>query len=153
MQWTQNSLLPSFHILNTNSLYWNIIFVQFHSFSSSNQRSMMHPTLDKNNISASDLGMLCFTVYRSIHDSSCFPDAITSIFETFLRDIDYRPQALQDTNVQLEKAMHNEMQDLDICCDQLERTLHLAASFVEVTSCRHSIVSRGERWRLHLFRS
>ncbi|ETW80519.1 putative terpene cyclase [Heterobasidion irregulare TC 32-1] len=74
----------------------------------------MHPTLDKNNISASDL------------------NAITSIFETFLRDIDYRPQALQDTNVQLEEAMYNEMKDLDICCDQLERTLHLAASFVEL---------------------
>ena len=105
----------------------------------------MHTTLEKDKISASDLSMFCLIVFRGVHDSSCFPDAITSIFETFLRDIDYRPQALQDTNVQLEKAMHNEMQDLDICCDQLERTLHLAASFVEVTSCRHSIVSRGER--------
>ena len=99
----------------------------------------MPPTLEKDNISASDLSMFCFIIYRSIHGSSCFPDAITSIFETFLRDIDYRPQEIQDTNVQLEEAMYNEMQDLDICCDQLERTLHLAASFVEVTSYRRSI--------------
>ncbi|ETW80864.1 putative terpene cyclase [Heterobasidion irregulare TC 32-1] len=74
----------------------------------------MHTTLEKDEISASDL------------------NAITSIFKTFLRDIDYKPQAIQDTNVQLEEAMYNEMHNLGICCDQLERTLHLAASYVEI---------------------
>ena len=105
----------------------------------------MHTTLEKDKISASDLSMLCLIVFRGAHDSSCFPDAITSIFKTFLRDIDYKPQAIQDTNVQLEEAMYNEMHDLRICCDQLERTLHLAASYVEVISCRRSIVTRGKR--------
>lgn len=42
------------------------------------------------------------------------------------------PLEIQATNQQLEDAMRAEMESKNLACDKLERTLHLAASLIEV---------------------
>jgi len=48
--------------------------------------------------------------------------------------MDYSTPDFDNTNEKLEAAMTNEMDTRNIRCHQLEKTLHLAASFTEVCS-------------------
>jgi hypothetical protein len=56
------------------------------------------------------------------------------ILKRFMYGIEYHPPSISGTNEKLETAMRSEMHEREIQCAQLERTLHLAASFVEVRS-------------------
>ncbi|KAF8523967.1 isoprenoid synthase domain-containing protein [Hysterangium stoloniferum] len=56
-----------------------------------------------------------------------------SILQSFLSNLKYTPLDINPTNVELEAMMRSEMELRNIQCIQLGRTLHLAASFVELS--------------------
>ncbi|KAF8586479.1 terpenoid synthase [Ramaria rubella] len=67
--------------------------------------------------------------------SSCKPHneaAILKYMKSFLAGMGYSPLNINLTNEKLEEAMREEMDARDIRCEQLEKTLHLAASLIEV---------------------
>ncbi|KAF8523930.1 isoprenoid synthase domain-containing protein [Hysterangium stoloniferum] len=55
-----------------------------------------------------------------------------SILQCFLSDLNHGPLNIDPTNVELEAFMRSEMESRNIQCIQLERTLHLAASMIEL---------------------
>jgi len=55
-----------------------------------------------------------------------------SILKSVLRDMDYVPPRIRGTNEQLESAMHAEMEERGLRSDRLKRSIHLAASLIEV---------------------
>jgi hypothetical protein len=55
-----------------------------------------------------------------------------SIYRDFLANIRYQKPNLSSTNEALEAAMRDEMYTRKMECPQLKRTLHLAASLIEV---------------------
>ena len=59
-------------------------------------------------------------------------DVETSILNAFLSDIEHAPIHINATNKELEGFMRSEMETRGFACLQLERTLHLAASLIEV---------------------
>jgi hypothetical protein len=61
--------------------------------------------------------------------------------QSFLSDLQYTPLAIDPTNVELEAFMRSEMESRNLQCIQLERTLHLAASLIEVRTCVHHMHS------------
>ncbi|KAF9465961.1 isoprenoid synthase domain-containing protein [Collybia nuda] len=56
----------------------------------------------------------------------------TGILRRFLQGMAYCPSNISGTNEELEKIMRAEMNNRNICCPQLEKTLHLAASLIEL---------------------
>ncbi|KAF8584202.1 terpenoid synthase [Ramaria rubella] len=56
----------------------------------------------------------------------------TSILNSFLSEMAHETMSLDFTNKQLEVAMRAEMDTRNLRCEQLERTLHLAASLIEI---------------------
>ncbi|KAF8523921.1 isoprenoid synthase domain-containing protein [Hysterangium stoloniferum] len=56
-----------------------------------------------------------------------------SILERFLFKLNYTPLEIDPTNVELEAFMRYEVESRNIQCSQFERTLHLAASLVELS--------------------
>ena len=55
-----------------------------------------------------------------------------SIIKEMISEMELGPMEINATNKQLEDSMRTEMESRNLVCDQLERTLHLAASLVEV---------------------
>ena len=58
--------------------------------------------------------------------------AEASILKAFMSDMKHGPFEIEFTNKQLEDYMRAEMELGNFACDQLENTLHLAASLMEV---------------------
>ncbi|KAF8511707.1 isoprenoid synthase domain-containing protein [Gautieria morchelliformis] len=63
--------------------------------------------------------------------SSPSTNIISSILRGFLNDMAHNKLEMNATNQQLEDAMRADMEAGNFACDQLERTLHLAASLIE----------------------
>jgi hypothetical protein len=66
---------------------------------------------------------------------------VSEILGTFLRKMGYSTPDIDSTNEKLEMAMSVEMNIRNICCPQLEKTLHLAASSAEVCLLFYSYFS------------
>ncbi|KAF8586475.1 terpenoid synthase [Ramaria rubella] len=63
--------------------------------------------------------------------SNCYPEA--PVIKSFLSKIEFDSMGYYDfTNEQLEAALRTEMDTRNFRCDQLERTVHLASSLIEV---------------------
>lgn len=64
--------------------------------------------------------------------SSHYQDVKASILKAFLSEMGHGAMEIKATNKELEDFMRAEMNSKNIACDQLERTLHLAASLIEL---------------------
>ena len=64
-------------------------------------------------------------------------DVEATILKAFLADMTHGPMEIEFANKQLEDSMRAEMELGNFACDQLENTLHLAASLIEVLTAVH----------------
>ena len=85
---------------------------------------------------------VCIWLYlsRSSHNNIHIADE-ASIVKRFLHGTGHYTPNFSSTNKELEAAMHTIMHERNIQCHQLERTLHLSASLVEVRSSLCKYVS------------
>ena len=78
---------------------------------------------------------VCDTIHH--HPCPCLnslriTDVEASIIKSFMSDMELGPMEINALNKQLEYFMRTDMESRNLVCDQLERTLHPAASLTEV---------------------
>ncbi|KIJ55731.1 hypothetical protein M422DRAFT_240349 [Sphaerobolus stellatus SS14] len=69
-------------------------------------------------------------------------ETITSLIKQFLADMNYVPLDINPLNEELENFMIDFMTARGLECQQLRRTLNLAASFIEVRQLVNDIFKR-----------
>jgi Trichodiene synthase (TRI5) len=71
---------------------------------------------------------------------------VESIIKAFLSDLAVGPLEISLTNKELEDFMRAEMESKNLACEQLERTLHLAACLIEVWTVLICVVTELRDW-------